>query len=176
MDAGAKPKRLFTAESANRALPYVRSIVDDVAESLARLDAAGREQARIWRGEDPALQGADRDRALNEASRGRDAARAALVRLAAELDQAGVLLKDPRRGLVDFPARVDGQAAFLCWRRGERAVEWWHDEASGFGGRRPLPPPEPPRGDGPEEGGEDPPPTAPERDPAVPVAGRRRTR
>ena len=39
---------------------------------------------------------------------------------------------------VDFPAQIGDRVVLLCWLEGEERVEWFHDEASGFPGRRPL--------------------------------------
>jgi hypothetical protein len=50
----------------------------------------------------------------------------------------GVELKDLDQGLVDFPSYRDGKLVYLCWRRGEASVEFWHDVDSGFAGRQPL--------------------------------------
>ena len=56
-----------------------------------------------------------------------------------ELTNAGVVLRDPARGLVDFPARApNGRAYLLCWVLGEESVGWWHWPQDGFAGRRPL--------------------------------------
>jgi len=54
------------------------------------------------------------------------------------LDRLGVMIKDLRRGLVDFPARRDGRDVLLCWRVGEPGLSWWHEYQDGFGGRKPL--------------------------------------
>jgi hypothetical protein len=54
------------------------------------------------------------------------------------LADRGILLRDPETGLVDFPAELDGERVFLCWRLGEDDVAWWHDLESGFVGRKPL--------------------------------------
>jgi hypothetical protein len=54
------------------------------------------------------------------------------------LADRGILLRDPETGLIDFPARRDGHRVFLCWRLGEDRVAWYHDEQTGFSGRRPL--------------------------------------
>lgn len=61
-----------------------------------------------------------------------------------ELAARGIILRDPIRGLVDFPSRrPGGRLVLLCWQSGEEDVEWWHLPEEGFGGRRPLPvPPE----------------------------------
>ena len=42
------------------------------------------------------------------------------------------------RGLIDFPAEVDGQDALLCWHVGEARIGYWHSPDDGFAGRRPL--------------------------------------
>jgi hypothetical protein len=54
------------------------------------------------------------------------------------LADRGILLRDPNSGLVDFPADHDGRRVFLCWRLGEDEVDWYHEQGSGFGGRKPL--------------------------------------
>ena len=38
------------------------------------------------------------------------------------LADAGILLRDPETGLVDFPAEREGERVFLCWRLGEETV------------------------------------------------------
>jgi len=62
----------------------------------------------------------------------------------AELESKGVILRDPARGLVDFPSRhQSGIPVHLCWQSGEEDIEWWHLPDDGFAGRRRLPlPPE----------------------------------
>jgi hypothetical protein len=54
------------------------------------------------------------------------------------LEEAGIVIKDIDRGLIDFPAIIDGREVFLCWEMGEDEVAFWHDLESGYGGRRPL--------------------------------------
>jgi hypothetical protein len=54
------------------------------------------------------------------------------------LAERGILLRDPETGLVDFPSLVEGRRVFLCWRLGEDEVAWYHEERSGFSGRKPL--------------------------------------
>src|SRR5262245_29969539 len=51
---------------------------------------------------------------------------------------AGVRVKDPAAGLLDFPARRAGRVVFLCWRVGEPSLSHWHEADAGFAGRRPL--------------------------------------
>ena len=53
------------------------------------------------------------------------------------LAERGILLRDPESGLVDFPADREGRRVFLCWRLGKQGVRWYHEEQSGFSGRKP---------------------------------------
>jgi hypothetical protein len=63
----------------------------------------------------------------------------ALRETLAELADMGIQVKDVDRGLIDFPAIVDGQDALLCWQVGEPRIGYWHTPEDGFAGRRPLP-------------------------------------
>ena len=56
-----------------------------------------------------------------------------------ELERSGVILRDPARGLVDFPAMHNGRVVHLCWQLGEEELGWWHFPDDGFAGRQPLP-------------------------------------
>ena len=58
----------------------------------------------------------------------------ALVREIAEL---GVEVKDPDRGLIDFPTKMRGREVYLCWQLGDgERISFWHDLETGFAGRR----------------------------------------
>ena len=60
-------------------------------------------------------------------------------RILAELNEAGIVVRDVDRGLIDFPAVLDGEEVYLCWELGEDEIAFFHDLESGFGGRQPLP-------------------------------------
>src|SRR5436190_10901410 len=47
-------------------------------------------------------------------------------------------VKDLDSGLVDFPGRRGGDEILLCWRLGEKRIEFWHSLDGGFAGRRPI--------------------------------------
>jgi hypothetical protein len=59
-------------------------------------------------------------------------------RLLAALQEAGIVIRDIDRGLIDFPALLDGREVYLCWQLGEDGVDHWHDLEAGYGGRQPL--------------------------------------
>jgi hypothetical protein len=60
-------------------------------------------------------------------------------KLTTEVGEIGIQIKDPTRGLIDFPSLRDGRVVLLCWQLGEgESVEWWHETEGGFAGRQPL--------------------------------------
>lgn len=56
----------------------------------------------------------------------------------AEVQNLGVLIKDFKTGLVDFPYEYDGRIVYLCWKLGEEEIDWWHEVEAGFAGRKLL--------------------------------------
>ena len=51
----------------------------------------------------------------------------------------GIVVRDVRSGLIDFPTVREGRIVHLCWRRGEPLrIEFWHEVDAGFAGRQPL--------------------------------------
>lgn len=128
--------KLFTVDHANRTLPLVRRIVEDVVrehqrwqETIAELDVLVVEARSDL--PDPRIVALER--------RAQDIARE-IDAFQTELESLGIQLKDRRIGLVDFPSELDGRRVLLCWRLGEPSVQFWHDEDAGFAGRQPLSP------------------------------------
>ena len=56
----------------------------------------------------------------------------------AEFQRREIQIKDLDRGLIDFPAILDGKEVFLCWEQDEEDIEFWHDLHSGYAGRERL--------------------------------------
>ena len=59
-------------------------------------------------------------------------------RLLGTLEEAGIVVRDIDRGLIDFPAIRAGREVYLCWELGEDAITHWHDLESGYRGRQQL--------------------------------------
>jgi hypothetical protein len=49
------------------------------------------------------------------------------------------VVKSIEQGLVDFYGVIEGRLVFLCWKRGETAIEYYHHLEDGFQGRQPIP-------------------------------------
>ena len=55
-----------------------------------------------------------------------------------EFYRRDIQIKDLERGLIDFPALIDGKEVFLCWEKSEPDIGFWHDLESGYAGREKL--------------------------------------
>ena len=117
-------QKLFTPEEANRMLPLVGRIVEDILAVGQKLRLIGREA-------NPTLK------QMSEYRRGTDQ----LKSLFAELDSLGCSYKDWNFeiGLVDFPAQIEGRDVMLCWRSDEPSVRFYHSLEAGYAGRREVP-------------------------------------
>jgi hypothetical protein len=129
--------RLFTPAQANAALPELRPLVEAMVdakrvldEAQDRRDAVGQQISGNGGGIPPA----------ELATLEHDVSEAATVLAAAigEVQALGVLVKDLDSGLVDFPAKRDGEDILLCWQLGEEEVAFWHGLEDGYAGRQPI--------------------------------------
>ena len=128
--------QLFTVDHANRTLPLVRRIVDDVVREHQRWQEAIAELDLLVSGihaDRPDSRATTLEREIQRVARDID-------EFEHELEILGIQLKDRRIGLIDFPSEMEGRRVLLCWRLGEESVQFWHDEASGYAGRQPLSP------------------------------------
>lgn len=127
--------KLFTLPEAERTLPLVRRIVQDLtAEYPAWREAVGRFEiltggARADWGETQELVAA-REVVAAHAER--------INRYLQELEAIGGVFKGFEAGLVDFYSLREDRPIFLCWRLGEERITHWHEIDSGFSGRQPI--------------------------------------
>jgi hypothetical protein len=54
------------------------------------------------------------------------------------LEEAGIVMRDIDRGLIDFPALLEDREIYLCWELGEDEVSHWHELDEGYRGRQDL--------------------------------------
>lgn len=131
---GAEQPRFFTVEEANRTLPLVRRIVQDIVDGYPDFQRQKELYHQLGQAHPgPELQG--RLEALRESI---DEYTDRLHGFLRELDQVGCTLKDYEEGLVDYHSIYRGRPVLLCWRLGEARVAYWHELESGFTGRQPI--------------------------------------
>ncbi|MCS7015909.1 MAG: DUF2203 domain-containing protein [Gemmatales bacterium] len=123
----------FTVEQANRMLPLVKAIVQDICALGAEIQQRQHRLAHLENERQSACDAEERERLVDQLDR--DAAQ--LEEYLRELHGLGVEFKG-WEGLVDFPALLHGREVFLCWKLGEPEVAHWHDLDAGFAGRRKL--------------------------------------
>jgi hypothetical protein len=134
-------KRLFTIEEANQRLPLVKVIVKDIVELYSDVQERRDRLATVLRSRgDAAQDGVNRlySEELDQIESDILSDEKKIGEFVEELNQLGIEFKDPVKGLVDFPALIDGNEVYLCWKLGEPEVQFWHDLESGFDGRQSL--------------------------------------
>ncbi len=129
--------RSFTLAEANGRLPWLRTLFSQVREVQHQLQAALQEQRDLARG-GRGNGASDASRHVQEnLARIRELEQEGEALLKPVLDQ-GIIVRDPERGLVDFPALREGREIHLCWQMGEDEIRHWHEVDAGFPGRQPL--------------------------------------
>lgn len=132
--------KVWSLDEANALLPDLTFRIGRQMVLLAEIeDAFRRLQERIGTVDDQALAPSELDppavSSLKEGLRDR------LEKFRVgwrEVEGLGVLVKDPRIGLVDFYGQVEGEIVFLCWQYGEASIAYWHTLDGGFASRQPL--------------------------------------
>jgi hypothetical protein len=131
------PKR-FTLAEAQSLLPTVAEMVREVVGLKATHDEAAsgmracRERIMLMGGTVVERTGVRETLARQEAAASR------LGCLLEEIQELGCVVKDLDIGLVDFPTTFRGSEAYLCWKLGEPAIQFWHSIEEGFAGRKPI--------------------------------------
>ena len=130
--------RTFTLAEAETLLPVLESLLRSAMQSKALIEEVDGEfdavRSRIFLNggtfvdvEKFARRKAEREKAVQTA---KDAV--------AEIDAAGVQVKDLDIGLLDFPCMVEGDVVLLCWKLGEKGITHYHGTGEGFAGRKPI--------------------------------------
>ncbi len=120
------PETFYSVEEANALVPKLKPLLErirDTQDALARDKtlATVREKAAHNGGGLPGRHLSELTRALDHDLR--------------QLQEWGIVLRDPSIGLIDFHHQREGQTVFLCWKLGETNVEWWHPVDTGIAGR-----------------------------------------
>jgi hypothetical protein len=122
-------ERHFTRAEANALLPQLTTLLSQLRDARDELTDTDAHEALSEAA--PTNGGGEQGRRVGIAF-------LEVRRLIDTVEQAGIVLRDIDRGLVDFPALIDGREVYLCWELGEEDVAYWHDLEGGYGGREPL--------------------------------------
>ncbi|QMV39926.1 DUF2203 domain-containing protein [Cohnella cholangitidis] len=128
----------FTLSEATALLPQIKAELAALQELVDRIEDQHSElqKMKLSHKQPPAKEGRDEFFVVES--------RIDFMRMEAEMliknfARKGVQLKMISPGLVDFPARLDGEEVLLCWREGEETITHYHGWNDGFMGRKCLP-------------------------------------
>jgi hypothetical protein len=128
--------RTFTLSEAETLLPVLESLLRSAMQAKALIEEVEAElealKSRIF------INGGTFVNILAVSKR-KDEREKAIQRAkdaVAEIDAAGVQVKDLDIGLLDFPCVVGDEVILLCWKLGEQGISHWHSTSEGFAGRK----------------------------------------
>ncbi len=125
--------KYFTTEEADALIPELEKIFEAVAELTAQAEvkAAILRQRQLAGDDDHAASAIERSQLQFLAS--------GINERLQKIVELGALPKGIDPALVDFPSRIEGREAYLCWKLGEKRVTHYHPVNEGFSTRKSLP-------------------------------------
>ena len=133
--------RIYTPREASALVPKLSRAFDEVDEVRQRLKVLKGKMdvlEMIWGDEVQAQTNPDHKEHkhyLEEIEQAKKDYEAAGRRIA----DFEAVVKSIDQGLVDFYGVIDSRLVFLCWKRGEKTIEYYHHLEDGFQGRQPIP-------------------------------------
>jgi hypothetical protein len=124
-------KKHFTVEEANRLIPQMKVIIEQLRQGRHRLQKHRTTAEAVSQQAGGNGGGSKAGAYLSDYSQ-------TFARSLAQLQAVGIVLKDLEHGLIDFPHQREGREVYLCWKYGEERIDYWHETDSGYSGRQPL--------------------------------------
>ena len=132
--------RIFTLKEAERVRTELEPVLIEAIESRRKLSPLAEQLGEI--ASRIALTGGLLVR-YEEVAKVRvehDSLAQALREALERIESTGCVVKDLDKGLLDFPAVINDEEVYLCWRLGEDRIRFYHRQDEGFAGRKPLDP------------------------------------
>jgi hypothetical protein len=139
-DETPEPQRLFTLTEAERARRELEPILVEAMESRKKLSGLDNDlsavSTRIMMMGGVIVPYEKLAKLRFEHQHLADTLKSALDRIL----ETGCVIKDLDVGLLDFPALIDNEEVYLCWKLGEDRIRFYHRQNEGFAGRKPIDP------------------------------------
>jgi len=132
--------RIYTVREAEALLPTVEKVfadLDAVRARIRKLKGKMDVLEMLW-GEELASQDNPDHVEFGHYSSEMERATAdydSAVKVLADLE---IQIKSVETGLIDFYGVIESRLVFLCWKRGEAGIGWYHHLEDGFQGRKEL--------------------------------------
>jgi hypothetical protein len=133
----APTRKLYTIDEANALIPFLQKVLDTLRTQVGEVVHLKRQlevlnlicDSQVSQRNQDFQEYVQRTAQYHQLIGQADA----LIR---DVREKGCLLRDVHTGIVDFYAEMDGKLVFLCWRRGEKGISYWHPVGDGYGQRR----------------------------------------
>jgi hypothetical protein len=123
------PEKIYSVAEANALIPKLKSVLERIRQTQ---EALAKDKTLATVREKAAQNGGGLP------GRNLSALTKTLDRDLHQLEEWGIVLRDPSIGLIDFFHQREGETVYLCWKLGEARVEWWHPLETGIAGRQRL--------------------------------------
>ena len=130
------PEKTFTVEEAEAMLPTIEPLVSSLMEHKRSAFKLSEELSSLQK-KAKSSGGVEASALMNKQTEIEFLIEIITEGLSA-IEKLGAHPKDLDLGLVDFPATIDGESVLLCWRYGEKSIDYYHGHSEGFAGRKPL--------------------------------------
>jgi len=131
--------RFFTIEEANALLPEIEARLHELQ---VKAEVYRRRHDEVFMEE--LLADTEKHQAevpANELEANQISLEKAIVRLEEDIQkirELGCILRSVERGWVDFPSRRGDETVYFCWKRGEKAIQYYHTAQEPWSTRHPL--------------------------------------
>ena len=133
--------RIYTPREANGLIPGVEDIFNDLDRIRTRLKQIKNKVdvlEMLWGDEIQSESNPD-NREYGHYMDEIEQARKDYDESTKKFGELEALVKSVDNGLLDFYGVIDQRLVFLCWKRGEPGIEYYHHLEEGFSGRQPIP-------------------------------------
>ncbi len=109
-------------------LPLVRSITTDISDIFKRVTGRRSDLHRLLR-KGTKSAGSLYDDEVAESRADLQEEYDQIWKFREELESLGVLLRKPEKGVIEFPAILNGRSCYLCWQLGDDKIHYFRDAA-----------------------------------------------
>ena len=133
-------EKTFTVQEANSVVPKIAGIFDEITGLNKRMEEINSDiesLLSIWG--DELFDKENSDNAYYDTKvKERNFLAKEIHEKMHQIQETGAVVKDIKKGLVDFYFIADKGLVFLCWKPGESEILFWHSIENGYPGRRPI--------------------------------------
>lgn len=136
---GVRP-RLFTPGEVNQLIPALEDLLGGLGDRMqerAEVAELIQDMEAYWGERAPTEENPEVGK-YNELRATQERLAKGIQGSLESIEALGGHLKSVEMGLVDFLHQMGDEVVYLCWRRGEREVGFWHGVGEGLAQRHPL--------------------------------------